>query len=171
MPTPPLFAAFRAAARGLQSQRIAMQAASENIANATTTWTEEGGPYRVQRTLQFAPAGGGMAAGAFAGTLHRATLAMIHDNGRHIDGSATRPIGGNGLTGEIGPETSLIELDQERVEYDPDHPDADVDGYVHYPDVNVVTEMAHMISANRIYEANLSTLTAAKEMLKRTLEI
>jgi len=164
MPTPPLFAAFRAAARGLQAQRVAMQAASENIANATTTWTEEGGPYRVQRTLQFAPRG----YGAFGGALREARLDLARADARHLPGHALRRVGG---PAEVGPETSLIELDTERIEYDPDHPDADLDGYVHYPDVNVVTEMAHLISANRIYEANLSTLTAAKEMLKRTLEI
>ena len=163
MPTPPLFAAFRAAARGLQAQRVSMQAASENIANATTTWTEEGGPYRVQRTLQFAPAGGG-----FSGALRQARTDLVRTDARHLSGHSFRRLGG---TGEIGPETSLVEFDMERLEYDPDHPDADLDGYVHYPDVNVVTEMAHLISANRIYEANLSTLSAAKEMLKRTLEI
>jgi flagellar basal-body rod protein FlgC len=164
MPTPPLFAAFRAAARGLQAQRVAMQAASENIANATTTWTEEGGPYRVQRTLQFAPNGGA----TFGGTLRQAQTALARTDARHLTGHTLRRAGG---PAELGPETSLIELDTERIEYDPEHPDADFDGYVHYPDVNVVTEMAHLISANRIYEANLSTLTAAKEMLKNTLEI
>ena len=164
MPTPPLFAAFRAAARGLQAQRISMQAASENIANATTTWTEEGGPYRVQRTLQFAPQG----YTAFGGSLRQAQLSLTRSNGSHLSGHDIRRVGS---PTELGPETSLIELDSERVEFDPEHPDADFDGYVHYPDVNVVTEMAHLISANRIYEANLSSLTAAKEMLKETLSI
>jgi flagellar basal-body rod protein FlgC len=54
---------------------------------------------------------------------------------------------------------------------DPTHPHADAEGYVEYPDVNIVEEMAHMVSANRIYEANLSAVQAAKEMIKRTLEI
>ena len=62
-------------------------------------------------------------------------------------------------------------MDRERLEFDPDHPDADADGYVHYPDVNVVDEMARMISANRIYEANLTSVQATKEMIKRSLEI
>ena len=58
-----------------------------------------------------------------------------------------------------------------RTEYDPMHPHADENGYVQYPDINVVDEMARMMSANRIYEANLTAVQAAKEMIKRTLEI
>ena len=68
----------------------------------------------------------------------------------------------------------LTEIEAERkirLEYDPTHPHARADGYVEYPDVNVVEEMTRMISANRIYEANLTAVQAAKEMIKQTLEI
>ncbi|MDX1532319.1 MAG: flagellar basal body rod C-terminal domain-containing protein, partial [Rhodothermales bacterium] len=87
---------------------------------------------------------------------------------RHLDGVTLRRLEGGG---DLGPRTEVVGEDRVRLEYDPTHPDADENGYVHYPDVNVVEEMAHLISANRVYEANLSTVQAAKEMIKRTLEI
>jgi len=71
----------------------------------------------------------------------------------------------------LGPLTEIEEIEAERLEYDPTHPHADENGYVRYPDVNVVEEMTRMISANRIYEANLTALEAAKETIKRTLEM
>jgi flagellar basal-body rod protein FlgC len=87
---------------------------------------------------------------------------------RHIgNGSLARAAG----RGNLGPDTRIEGLNRERIEYDPDHPHADEAGYVHYPDVNVVDEMARMISANRIYEANLTSVKATKEMIKRSLEI
>ncbi len=161
---PRFFSVFRVAARGLEAQRIAMGVASENIANATTTSTPDGTPYRVRRAVHRLTGGPDAAFGALldsAQSLHRS-------NGRHLSGLSARRFG---ASSDGGLETTIEEMAWERLEYDPDHPDADLDGYVHYPDVNVVTEMAEMISANRIYEANLSTLEAAKEMLKRTLEL
>ena len=90
--------------------------------------------------------------------------------------SDPRHLGGNSLRRrvtdeELGPETEIAEDPKVRLEYDPTHPHANAEGYVEYPDVNVVEEMARMMSANRIYEANLSAVQAAKEMVKRTLEI
>ena len=106
--------------------------------------------------------------GSRSGRSSRATSRSRGSDARHLSGLTARRFSGSL---EAGPQTTVEDQDWERLEYDPSHPDADADGYVHYPDVNVVTEMAGMISANRVYEANLSTLTAAKEMLKRTLEL
>lgn len=64
-----------------------------------------------------------------------------------------------------------MESDSERIEFDPSHPDADADGYVRYPDINVVDEMATIVSANRLYEANLASVQAARELIKRTIDI
>lgn len=61
--------------------------------------------------------------------------------------------------------------DPPRLVYDPGHPDADDEGYVHMPNVNVVTEMVDMISASRAYEANIAALNAAKGMAMKALEI
>ena len=161
---PRFFSVFRVSARGLEAQRVAMGVASENIANATTTSTADGTPYRVRRAVHQAPGPTGLA----FGRMLNAEQELRQTDPRHLRGLTMRRFG---ASADAGPTTTVEELDWERLEYDPEHPDADFDGYVHYPDVNVVTEMASMISANRIYEANLSTLEGAKEMLKRTLEI
>ena len=155
---------FRTAARGLEAQRIALAAATENIANATTTRTADGTPYQPKRVVQTAPAAGR----AFESVLRQTGLAMRTTDARHLGGAGRLR---TDSTNELGPMTEVVGEDRERLEYDPAHPDADADGYVHYPDINVVDEMARMISANRIYEANLTSVQAAKEMIKRSLEI
>lgn len=160
----PTASAFRTAARGMEAQRIALGVATENIANATTSRTEDGTPYQPKRALHEAR-GGGLGFGA---TLRGARLAMRHTDARHLDGiRSTRA----GQQDALGPDTEVVAENRERLEYDPTHPDADAEGYVHYPDINVVDEMARMISANRVYEANLTSVKAAKEMIKRSLEI
>jgi flagellar basal-body rod protein FlgC len=165
MPVEPrFFSIFRSSARGLEAQRVAMGVASDNIANATTTRTADGEAYRVRRAVHRTQGGGGLPFRA----LLQSDEPLLRSDPRHLQGLTASRLS-RSLDG--GPQTQVEELDHERLEYDPTHPDADADGYVHYPDVNVVTEMAGMISANRVYEANLSTLNAAKEMLKRTLEI
>jgi len=158
------FSPFRTAARGLEAQRLALAAATENIANATTTRTADGTPYQTKRAVQTAPA----ALRQFEASLQRSQLALQTTNGRHLGGVS---IGRTSAGPELGPTTEIVGEARERLEFDPTHPDADADGYVHYPDVNVVDEMARMISANRIYEANLTSVKAAKEMIKRSLEI
>ena len=155
---------FRTAARGLEAQRIALGVATENVANATTTRTADGTPYQPKRVVQTAPTAGRR----FEAVLRQAGLPLRQTDPRHLGGVARlRPAAG----GELGPTSEVVGEDRQRLEYDPAHPDADADGYVHYPDVNVVDEMARMISANRIYEANLTSVKAAKEMIKRSLEI
>jgi len=155
---------FRTAARGLEAQRIRLAAATENIANATTTRTEDGTPYQIKRVVQEAPA----ALRRFDAVLRQTSLPLTSSSGRHLGGIARLERSGNV---EMGPTSEVVGELRERLEFDPTHPDADADGYVHYPDVNVVDEMARMISANRIYEANLTSVKAAKEMIKRSLEI
>ena len=155
---------FRTAARGLEAQRVALGVATENIANATTSSTEDGAPYRPKRVVQTAATVGRR----FESVLRQAGLPLRATDPRHLGGVARlRP----GSQPELGPTSEVVGQARERLEFDPAHPDADADGYVHYPDVNVVDEMARMISANRIYEANLTSVKAAKEMIKRSLEI
>ena len=158
------FSPFRTAARGLEAQRVALGVATENVANATTTRTESGAPYRPKRALQTAPA----SARQFEAVLRQSELPLRQTDPRHLGGAGWSRVRAGS---EMGPTTEVVGEDRVRVEYDPDHPDADADGYVHYPDINVVDEMARMISANRVYEANLTSVKAAKEMIKRSLEI
>ncbi|NNE70614.1 MAG: flagellar basal body rod protein FlgC [Rhodothermales bacterium] len=156
---------FRTASRGLQAQRIALATATENIANAQTTRTADGQSYAIKRAVHRTDSS---QYEHFGQMLSTAASTMNASDGRHLTGAdGTRAM--NRL--ELGPETEVIETERTRAEYDPSHPDADPAGYVHYPDINVVEEMARMVSANRLYEANLSSVQSAKEIIKRTLEI
>jgi len=163
---PRIFSVFRTAARGMEAQRIALGAASENIANASTTRTAEGAPYALKRAVHEAL---GERAVRFSSLLSRMRSQMDVTDAQHLQGLSLR----RQLPDEaLGPTTEVVEEAQAiRLEFDPAHPHANAEGYVEYPDVNIVEEMARMMSANRIYEANLSTVQAAKEMIKRTLEI
>jgi len=160
----PSLSIFRTAARGLEAQRLALGAATDNIANATSSRAEDGEAYAIKRAVQTAEG----RRTPFGRLLTEAQTRLRTTDERHLPNGR---LNGRVRGSESGPTTEIEEIDAERLEYDPDHPHADADGYVHYPDVNVVEEMAHMISANRVYEANLTTVQAVKEMLKRTLEI
>ncbi len=159
------FNVFRTAARGLEAQRIAMATASENLANASTTRTQNGTPYAIKRAVHTSNS---ERYDNFANILREMRTEMAVSDPRHLEGSSLKPDLPNA---ELGPTTEIQEDVRVRMEYDPTHPHANENGYVEYPDVNVVDEMARMISANRVYEANLSAVQAAKEMIKRTLEI
>src|SRR5690606_10322749 len=148
------FTVFRTAARGLEAQRIAMGAASENIANATTSRTADGTPYAIKRAVHEAPAAEQT---RFAALLQEMQGGVATTDPRHL---AQRQLDGPLEQVELGPITEVQEEVRLRYEYDPTHPHADANGYVAYPDVNVVEEMARMISANRVYEANLTAVQA-----------
>lgn len=131
---------------GLAANRKRMGAISSNIANAQTTRTPEGGPYRKKEVV-------------FGSEPARESFGEI-------------------LEGELDEKaqsvhaTEVISSDKPPVlKYEPDHPDANEKGYVAYPDINVMSEMADMISASRAYEANISALNTTKSMAMKALEI
>ncbi len=131
---------------GLAANRKRMGAISSNIANAQTTRTPEGGPYRKKEVV-------------FGSEPARESFGEI-------------------LEGELDEKaqsvhaTEVISSDKPPVlKYEPDHPDANEQGYVAYPDINVMEEMADMISASRAYEANISALNTTKSMAMKALEI
>ena len=131
-------------ASGLTAQRLRMDVISENIANIDTTRTEAGGPYT------------------------RKYVALEERNGSFAEAlkSAEEAANGGVRVSEIGDDSSDYKL-----VYDPDHPDANEDGYVEYPNVDVTQEMVDMISAYRSYEANVTAFSAYKDMAIKTLEI
>jgi flagellar basal-body rod protein FlgC len=120
-----------------------MDIISNNIANVNTTRTGEGGPYQRQTPV-------------FAQMLETVTGA---DGVPVIKRAGVKVVG--------------IKSDKRppRMVYDPSHPDADAQGYVAYPDINVVTEMVDLISASRSYEANVTAFNAAKDMFRAALEM
>ena len=146
-----LFQPFDIAASGMTAQRFRMDVIAENIANVSTTRTENGGPYtRKVVTFQEKQLKAGVA--SFKNILKESTAAY----------------NGNGV------KVSKVSEDTETdyiMEYDPSHPDADENGYVRYPNVNTVTEMTNLIDASRAYEANTTAFQAIKSMATSGISI
>jgi flagellar basal-body rod protein FlgC len=138
------FSSMDISASALSAERTRMNLISSNLANVNSTRTPEGGPYKRKDAVFSATP----APGSFGAALGQA--------------SAARRV-----------EVSRINEDQNppRLQYEPNHPDADPAGYVAYPNVNVVEEMADMISASRSYEANVTAAQAAKSMALKTLDL
>jgi flagellar basal-body rod protein FlgC len=125
---------------------------AENLANAQSTRTANGGPYRRKEVVTQANGDGG-----FAGALAAARGSAASAGG----GTA----GGVSVTGIVEDQTP------NRLVYDPSHPDANAQGYVSMPNVNPVTEMVDLISASRSYEANVTAMQTSKQMFTKTLDL
>lgn len=134
------------AAGGMVAERTRLNVISTNLANANTTRTEDGGPYRRKTAIfQATP----------AETLFESQLQDALD----------RKLQGVEVTDIVPVEGPFKQV------FDPNHPDADEKGYVSLPNVNLVEEMVLMLNANRAYEANAAAVKAAKDMALKALEI
>jgi len=139
-----VFTGMRISSSGLTAERLRMDTIASNIANATTTRGEKGQPY-VRKIAVFQE--------NLQGELDKAT------------GTYKKSFKGVKAVG-IEDDTSPL-----RNVYDPAHPDANAEGYVKMPNVNILNEMADMIAATRAYEANVNTINAQKSMFSKALEI
>lgn len=145
------FNSLEISASGLTAQRLRLDVISNNLANANTTRTQSGGPYRRQMVV-------------FAERTEEPSFGQVLQN---VLGQQRVAMSGKGVRiVQIAEDQSTLN----RV-YNPQHPDADAQGYVNMPNVNVVTEMVDMISATRAYEANVTALNAAKAMAVKALDI
>jgi flagellar basal-body rod protein FlgC len=138
---------FRISSSGMNAQRVRMNTISSNIANINTTKAADGsGPYRrkdvVLEALPEAATFGQMLLNDPGKSLNRVQVTDIQNDSR-------API----------------------MKYEPDHAEADENGYVAYPNINLMEEMANMIQATRAYEANVSALNATKDMAMSSLSI
>jgi flagellar basal-body rod protein FlgC len=154
-----IFDTMNISATGLSAQRRKLNAIASNIANADTTRTDEGGPYKRKRILMMeAPQ-----PSRFSTLLQEQRERLTLTNSAHLPASNTRT-----FAELLGSGVDTQEIREEPVEprlvYDPAHPDARDDGYVVYPDINIVTEMVDMITASRSYEANVTTLDTSKNL-------
>ena len=161
-----IFDTLDISATGLSAQRRKMTAIASNIANVDTTRTDEGGPYKRRRMVMLeAPK-----LTKFSTMLEQKKSRLLLTDGNHMLEGEPRPdeifTGSGVMTQEVREEPI-----KPRMVLDPNHPDAREDGYVVYPDVNVVTEMVDMIASSRAYEANATVLSAAKDMINRSLDI
>ncbi len=138
------FSAMNVSSSGMNAERIRMNLISSNIANANTTRTPEGGPYK-RRDAVFSAVS---AEGPFETALGRA-----------------------GGVKKVEVATILEDQSPPRLQYDPTHPDADSDGNVAMPNVNIIGEMADMVTATRTYEANVTAAQAAKSMAMKALDL
>ena len=138
------FGALRISSSGLSAERLTMDTIASNIANVNTTRGENGQPYKRK-------------------------VAVFQENlANELDPNTGKTIGTYG-----GVKVAGIVEDQSplRKVYDPTNADADANGYVTMPNVNVLNEMADMISATRAYEANVTAMTSEKSMFTKALEI
>lgn len=163
MPLERIFSSLNISSTGLSSQRKRMDQIAQNIANAETTRTEEGGPYR-RKYIVTAEAPVTVFPKHFENEIQLQRTTKHHFKDEPIRGDKPVP---------SGTEVAEVALDMTppRMVYDPAHPDADAQGYVAMPNVNVLTEMVDLIASTRAYEANVTALNASKDMTKKALEI
>lgn len=154
-----IFSTFQTASKGLALQREKIAVASRNIANANTSAPE--GSDKIYRPQTVRSSGPGLS------DFKKVLLNSVSSASQQLSADLSQTEKERGL----GPEFEIVETDKFRYEYDPNHPDADENGMVRYPDVDLVREMTQLISANRLYEANLSSIEAEKEMIRRSLDI
>lgn len=160
-----LSSAFQTAARGLAVQRERINVASRNIANANTTVVDNSNQgYKPQVVRSSAPQSVN-----FKEVLSESIGVLKRTREQHF--SAVRRPRSNEPTSNLGPTFEIAEQDSFRYEFDPQHPDANDEGMVKYPDIDLIREMTEMVNANKLYEANLSSIEAEKEIMRRALQI
>lgn len=145
-----IFNAFNISATGMSAQRVRMDVLAQNAANVNTTRTEDGTPYKRKNVV-----------------FHEKPANNFSTILNSMTGNRNAAIGSGVKV------TEIVEDDKTPMNmvYDPAHPDADENGYVTYPNVNVVTEMTDLIDATRAYEANVTAFNATKNMALKALEI
>jgi len=149
---------------GLSAQRVRVNTISSNIANAQTTRTEEGGPYRrrevVFKAINFNDA-------------YNKALDGMTNSAKYED-----PLNEGQFGKTVNPAIMSVIVDkisrddrEPKMKYEPNHPDADAKGYVAYPNINPVVEMADLVEATRSYQANVAAYQSAKDMANSSLSL
>jgi flagellar basal-body rod protein FlgC len=141
-----LLSGMRVSSSGMAAQRMRMNTISSNIANINTTRTPEGGPYR-RKDVVFESIPDAKSFGEILLSQPQKDVSRVQVTDVLVDQKA--PL----------------------LKYEPDHVDADENGYVAYPNINLMEEMANMIQATRAYEANVSAMNATKDMAMTSLEL
>lgn len=139
-----MMGALNISASGLTAERMRMEVLANNIANANSTRTEAGGPFRRQEVV-------------FSAVLDR----HLHASG----GRGAANLGGVRVEGVVDDPAPFNRI------YNPGHPDADAQGYVQMPNVHLPMEMVNLISASRAYEANLKAMQSFKQMAEQALSL
>jgi len=144
-----MFSALAIASSGLSAQRVRMDVIAQNLANAETTSTTAGGPYQ-RRVVNME-------------AIKPQDASMLSAPPAQLDPT---DVAGGVQVSSIGTDTTPGAMI-----YDPGHPDADKNGYVHMPNVNVTDEMIDLMNARRLYEANATVFQVARTLLHKSLDI
>lgn len=149
---------------GLSAQRVRVNTISQNIANAQTTRTEEGGPYKRKEVV--------FKAINFNDHFNQA-IAALSDSAQYQD-----PLNEGEFGKKVNPAVMSVIVDKvvrddkaPNMKYDPSHPDADAKGYVAYPNINPVIEMADLVEATRSYQANVAAFESSKNMANSAISM
>jgi flagellar basal-body rod protein FlgC len=156
-------------ASALQAERVRAEVVAANMANAETTRTATGGPYQRQHVL-FQQAGGDGFADSLLGSdgiggISRSSMLLSSGSGTASGFGSAVASGGVQVAGVLSDQSAPLER------YDPQHPDADANGYVAYPDINPLTEMVDLMGATRSYGLNATAVQAEKNMVASSLEL
>ncbi|AZT89753.1 flagellar basal body rod protein FlgC [Caldicellulosiruptor changbaiensis] len=142
-----MFDAINISASALHAQRVRMDVIAQNIANANTTRTEDGTPYRRK-------------------------IVVFEERKRSFGDILNEKLNASSDTyAGVRVKAIIEDTSPFKKVYDPTHPDSDQNGYVNYPNVDIVTEMVNMIEASRAYEANVTAMNITKSMITRIFEI
>ncbi len=167
-----IFGVMDVSASALKAERVRAEVVASNMANAETTRTADGGPYQRHHVV-FAAEGDDSFRSSLASQMDvglssrfRSGLAggVIGRQGSDMAGAHSIP-GGVAVTGVISDASAPLKR------YDPQHPDADANGFVSYPDINPLTEMVDLMGATRSYGMNASAIQAEKNMINSSFEI
>jgi flagellar basal-body rod protein FlgC len=159
-----LFGIMETSGSAMQAERMRAEVVAANMANAETTRTAAGGPYRRQEVVFAADTG---------------DPAFLQSMSRAVSGGAAlaplEPLLASGGAASVAPGVHISQVIEDPTpplrRYDPGHPDADPNGYVSYPDINPVTEMVDLMGATRAYGLNGSAVQAEKGMIVAALDI
>jgi flagellar basal-body rod protein FlgC len=138
---------MRISSSGMAAQRMRLNTISSNLANINTTQTPEGGPYRRKDVV-------------FQAMPDAKSFGEIFSSGDP-----------KGQMQRVQVVDVLSDTKAPLMKYQPNHPDANPEGYVAYPNINMMEEMTNMIQASRAYEANVTAMQASKDMALSALEI
>lgn len=144
------FDGYNVATSGMSAQRTRINMVSSNIANAQTTHTTDGGPYKKQNVV-----------------FEEILLDSTKEQREQKNSSLIDPLALRG----VGVKEIIDSKDEAILKFEPQHPDANEDGYVAYPNINPVIEMVDLMEAMRSYEANVSSFKTQKDMDTKTLDI
>jgi len=149
---------------GLSAQRVRVNTISQNIANAQTTRTDEGGPYRRKQVV--------FKAVDFSDKFNAAVNALSN-SAKYED-----PLNEGSFGTKVNPAIMSVVVDkisrddsEPKLKFDPSHPDADANGYVAYPNINPVIEMADLVEATRSYQANVAAFESSKDMATAAISL